>query len=198
MTVRVSKAPPKRPSSLRESHGEATRERLLQAAFASVERGDEPTMRGVADEAGVGERTVYRYFENHDALVAAMQPRLQERGGVPLCAEAAGLEGYARDLFGVFERNHALIVAMVTARWMAPHFRRSRRSNLDAMRALLDAAYPKAPADDRAAAATTLRAVLSGSGWVYLRDSCAMAPADIVAHAQWLVRTVTAKLARAR
>ena len=79
------------------------------------------------------------------------------------------------------------------ARWMAPHFRRSRRTNLDAMRALLDAADPKAPADDRAAAATTLRAVLSGSGWVYLRDSCAMAPADIVAHAQWLVRTVTAK-----
>lgn len=198
MTVRMSKARTKAPPSLREAQGEATRERLLRAAFACVERGEEPTMRGVAAEAGVGERTVYRYFENLDALVTAMRPTFQERAGVPLCAEASGLEGYAAELFGVFERNHALVAAMVTARWMAPHFRRTRSRNLDAMRALLDAAYPTAPTEDRAAAATVLRAVLSGSGWVYLRDSCAMAPADIVAHAQWMVRTVTAKLSRAR
>lgn len=194
MTVRMSKT---RPTPLRDAHGDVTRERLLGAAMACVEEGEEPTMRGVAQRAGVGERTVYRYFESRDALAEALRPRFAERAGVPLCAEAAGLEDYAAELFGVFERNRALIAAMVGAAWMAPHFRRSRRGNLDAMRALLDAAYPGAPEADRAAAASALRAALSGSAWVYLRESCGVPQAEVVAHARWLVRALTAKLARA-
>lgn len=180
---------------LRERNQEATRGRLLEAAVASIERGVEPTMRSVADEAGVGERTVYRYFESRDALFEALSATLGGRLGVPLCDDASGLEGYAGDLFGVFERNRALVVATLTSAWLAPQFRRSRRGNLDAMRALIDEAYPAAPADDRAAAASSLRAALSGSGWVYLRESCGMKPAEVVAHARWLVRTVRASLA---
>jgi AcrR family transcriptional regulator len=195
MAERLSNSPAAPVVPLRERNQEATRARLLEAAVAAIERGVEPTMRGVADEAGVGERTVYRYFESRDALVEALSPVLGGRLGVPLCDDVAGLERYASDLFGVFERNRALVVGTLHSAWMAPQFKRSRRGNLDAMRALVDKAYPAAAADDRAAAASALRSALSGSSWVYLRESCGMKPAEVVAHAQWLVRTLRAKLA---
>ena len=92
-----------------------------------------------------------------------MKQRVRGRGGVPLCATAAELEGYARALFETFEANRNFIVAMLTASWAAPSLRGSRRENLSAMRALLDAAYPEAPEDERAAATSSLRALLAGA-----------------------------------
>lgn len=182
------------PRSLRERHVDATRERLLDAAVACVERGIEPTMRAVAEAAGTGERTIYRHFPNHEALTLALGPIIGARAGVPLCEHARDLPTYAAALFGVFEQNRALVVALVASPWMAPTFRGSRKKNLDAMRALVDVGYPRASASDRAAAATTLRALLSGSTWVYLRESCGLEEGDVVAHAQWAIDAVDRRL----
>lgn len=186
------------PRTLRARNSAATRERLLDAATACIERGVEPTMRAVAEAAGVGERTIYRYFDGHDALLEALVPRIQARAGVPLCEDFDGLPAYAEALFGVFEQNRALVVALVASAWMGPRFRGSRRRNLDAMRVLVDAAHPRAPERDRAAGAATLRALLSGSTWVYLRESCGLSREDVLAHARWAIDAVERRLRAAR
>ena len=49
-----------------------TRDDLIAAAVRLVERSEEPTMRAVAGAAGVGERTVYRYFESRERLAEAV------------------------------------------------------------------------------------------------------------------------------
>jgi AcrR family transcriptional regulator len=182
--------------SIREDHADRVRERLLDAAMALVERGEEPTLRAVAKEGGVAERTLYRYFESREALMGGMRPRFMGRSGIPLCERADQLEQYAAELFATFDANAPLIRAMLTSTWMAQHFRITRKGNLLAMRQLLDDAHPRAPLADRRAGASALRALLSGSGWLYLRDSCALPQDDVVAHAQWTVRLVLAKLAR--
>ncbi|MBK7397006.1 MAG: helix-turn-helix transcriptional regulator [Myxococcales bacterium] len=180
--------------SLRDAHGEATRERLLDAAVALVDQGVEPTMRALAKAAGVGERTVYRYFESRDALVIAVAPRFVGRAGIPLCARFDELDDYARDLFTVFERNANLIETMLTSPWMSAPFRKTRRDNLLALRKLVDDAFGKAKASDRASATTSLRSMLSGSGWLYLRRSCQLENEAIIEHAQWLIAAVRARL----
>lgn len=182
---------------LREQHAEVTRERLLDAAVRLVERGRDVTMRAVAAEAQVGERTVYRYYPSLDDLLEAMRPRFVGRAGVPLCETIDGLEQYARDLFGVFDQNANLVEAMLSGPLAGDLARRSRRANLEMMRKLIDDAFPRAPASERAAATSTLRAVLSGAGWSYLRRSCELPQEDVVAHAQWMVRTVLDRLGRA-
>ena len=183
-----------RKETLRDAHSAVTRERILDAAFALIERGVEPTMRAVAREAAIGERTVYRYFDSHGALALALAPRFRSRAGAALPPTLDGIEGYVRELFETFERNANLITSIDTAPWMIPHFERTRRRNLDALQALVDAAFPDVPAPDRAAAAGALRVVISGAGWRYLRQSCGLSNEVVIEQAIWLWRTVRERL----
>jgi AcrR family transcriptional regulator len=183
--------------SLRETHVEATREALIDTAIALIERGEPATMRSVAAEAGVAERTIYRYFETRDALADAVRAKVAPRAGVPLPAHASELLEYVRRLFETFDANGGLIVGLTTSSSSREDFKRTRKTNLDAMRALMDAAYPRAPATDRLSAAASLRALLSGSGWVYLRYSCALPNEEVIAAGQWAVEAAFARLSRA-
>jgi AcrR family transcriptional regulator len=180
--------------SLRELHADETRQLLLQAALALMESGEEPTMRAVAHHARVGERTIYRYFPAHQDLIEAVTPLLAGRAGVALCSTYAQLPEYARALFEVFDANRALNTALLSSGWAAPFLKTSRRKNLEALAALVDAAFPRAPRADRAAAAAMLRTVLSGSGWFYQCVSCGIPVADAIAHVHWLIATVTRQL----
>jgi AcrR family transcriptional regulator len=171
-----------------------TREDLLAAATALLLRGQEPTMRAVSVEAGVGERTVYRYFANRQQLANAVQDDVRSRVGVPLCASVDELENYVADLFGAFEANRGLTVAMVTSPATSEDLRRSRSDNLRALTRLLEDGFPEAPTSEIASAAAGLRTVLSGAGWVYQRESCGLAPEAVVGHGRWMVRTVLDRL----
>jgi AcrR family transcriptional regulator len=187
-----------RPRSLREENAAETRELLLTTALTIIERGEEPTMRAIAHEARVGERTVYRYFETRDALHLALVPKLSGRMGVPLCETYAELTTYATDLYRAFETNRQLNITMLTASWAQPAFTRSRKKNLADMRRLVDAAFPAAPADARSAATSVLRNHLSGSGWMYLRVSCALSMNELMAHTRWLIRSCAVLLGGTR
>ena len=59
--------------SLREQHAELTRERILSAVAALLERGDAAglTVPEVAAESGVSLRTIYRYYPTRDQLLEA-------------------------------------------------------------------------------------------------------------------------------
>jgi AcrR family transcriptional regulator len=59
-----------------------TRNLLLRAAAALVERGEVPTVAGVADAAEVSRRTAYRYFPTQEQLLAeasleCLRPRVE-------------------------------------------------------------------------------------------------------------------------
>lgn len=181
--------------SLRQRQLDEVRDRLLDATLQVIESGQEPTMRAVASAAGVSERTVYRYFESRGALYAALQPKFIGRSGIPLCDSADDIEEYVSELFTTFERNGALVRALTNSPWAAPYLKGTRARNLKALRALLDAKFPRAPREDRAAAAASLRVPLSGAGWVYFRDA-GSSNDEAISHAQWLVRTVKAELQR--
>jgi AcrR family transcriptional regulator len=180
--------------SLAQRNAERTRADLLAAAEAVLLRGEDLTMRAVAAAAGVGERTIYRYFESRDALLDATAGYIGPRIGAPLCDTADGLEQYAADLFGTFEANRALTVATVTTPWCQAFLGPSRAANLEALTVLLRRAFPAAPGHDLDAAAASLRTVLSGAGWVYQRVSCELPAEQVTANATWLVRLVLERL----
>jgi AcrR family transcriptional regulator len=169
---------------------------ILEAAETLLLAGGEPTMRSVAATAGIGERTIYRHFPTRDALQAALAEHIAPRLGVPLCGSADELETYASELFAVFEANRALTLATVTSPWCQPYLARSRSANLRGLTGLLRRAHPDASIDDVAAAAASLRTVLSGAGWVYQRESCELPAGVVISNAQWLVRAVRDRLDR--
>ena len=62
----------------RVRRGEANRERILEALYELVGQGTiQPTAEQVAKRAGVGERTVFRHFEDMETLYAEINARLQ-------------------------------------------------------------------------------------------------------------------------
>jgi AcrR family transcriptional regulator len=79
-------------NTLRRERAAQTRDRIV-AAGAELVRGSPIrdwralTIRGVAERAGVNERTVFRHFDNERALRDAVMRRLEEQAGV----DVAGL-----------------------------------------------------------------------------------------------------------
>ena len=76
-------------SPVRRAQSAQTRERIVDAACAlmherSVRDWGAVTIRGVAHEAGVNERTVYRYFTNERGLRDAVMHRMESEAGIDL------------------------------------------------------------------------------------------------------------------
>jgi AcrR family transcriptional regulator len=81
----------KRPyhSPIRQARSAQTRERIIDAACSLLEHTSirdwgALTLRGVAREATVNERTVYRYFTSERGLRDAVMNRLEEQAGIDL------------------------------------------------------------------------------------------------------------------
>ena len=182
--------------TIAERNAARTRDDLLDAAVDRWIRGDELTMRAVAAEAGVGERTIYRYFPSREALEDAVRDHVGPRIGVPLCTSVDGLEGYVDALLGTFEANYGLTVATVTSPWTQATLAGTRARNLADLHRLLADGFPDADPADVAAAAASLRTVLSGAGWVYQRHGCGLGAEEVRANARWLLRRVLAELGR--
>lgn len=90
-------APPRRryDNTLRRERAAQTRERIVTAGAdllqgASIRDWRAVTIRGVAERAGVNERTVFRHFGDERGLRDAVMRRLEEQSGIDL--EHLGIE----------------------------------------------------------------------------------------------------------
>ncbi|WP_052034427.1 TetR/AcrR family transcriptional regulator [Streptomyces pseudogriseolus] len=123
------------------------REQLLVVATrVFMAAGKEPSMRAIAQEAGVGIATLYRHFPTRESLVDAVYQDQVERltaGARDLLAEVSPATAMRRwmDLFGdwIATRNGMLdtLLAMIDAGEIA--HARTRTELLTALTALLDA-----------------------------------------------------------
>ncbi|HEY6471863.1 MAG TPA: helix-turn-helix domain-containing protein, partial [Acidimicrobiales bacterium] len=76
-------------SPVRRQQALETRERIVEAGCkilrkSSIRDWHALTIRGVAEVAGVNERTVYRYFGNERGLRGAVMHRLEQTAGIDL------------------------------------------------------------------------------------------------------------------
>lgn len=106
MAAPKTSTPRRYESPVRRQQAVETRERIIEAGCTLLRRSGirdwRPlTIRGVALQAGVNERTVYRYFGNERGLRDAVMHRLEEKAGIEL--EGMRLEdvaGFAARIFG--------------------------------------------------------------------------------------------------
>src|SRR5690348_17523391 len=73
--------PPALTQNLRDRQREETREQILRAVGRQLEAGrlDDLSFAEIGKEAGVGERTVYRYFPTKEALLGAFWAWMQSQ-----------------------------------------------------------------------------------------------------------------------
>lgn len=105
MAISAKTSTRKYDSPVRRQRAVETRERIVTAGCqllqsSSVRDWRALTIRGVADEAGVNERTVYRYFGNETGLRDAVMHRLEQKAGIEL--EGMRLEDVAEMTARIF------------------------------------------------------------------------------------------------
>jgi AcrR family transcriptional regulator len=110
VAVPKTSAPRRYDSPVRRQQAVETRERIIEAGCSLLRRSGirdwrALTIRGVAERAGVNERTVYRYFGNDRGLRDAVMHRLEEKAGIEL--EGMQLEDVASFAARIFDHVSA-------------------------------------------------------------------------------------------
>jgi AcrR family transcriptional regulator len=158
--------------SLREAKADLVRTRVVEAVVALLDSGRSLTFKDVAAEAGVPERTVYRYFPTRAALLAAVFDWTNEQIGHegPRPTTQAGLVALVRKAFRGFDDRASVVRQML----IEPEGRTARLADVaERRRAAIEVVRREAPGlnrvtRDRVAAAVQILTV--AATWQNLRD----------------------------
>lgn len=110
-----SAVPDKARISLRDEQARVTRERILEAVGALLERAPDVAFSfdDLSKEAGVSRRTIFRYFKDKNELLDAFLSRTNELLGVPVWPASEGdLVTLPPELFEALERNSGTVHAL--------------------------------------------------------------------------------------
>ena len=167
-------------SPLRESQAAATRERIVEACVALMQRGADLTYAAVAAGAGVQERTVYRHFPKKEDLEAALWGWIVAH--LTHADFAAGTEeqlvAAMRASFAGFDADAPLIQAMLHSPQGLDVRRRQQPMRRAMFEACVDSAFPGAPPQVRERAAAVLQVLYSSASWDLLRGFLDMDAAE--------------------
>jgi len=159
-------------SPLRESQAAATRERIVEACVALMQRDADLTYAAVAAAAGVQERTVYRHFPKKEDLEAALWDWIVAHltHADFAARDEEQLVVAMRDSFAGFDAAAPLIQAMLHSPQGLNVRRRQQPARRAMFEACVDSAVPGAPPQVREHAAAMLQVLYSSASWDLLRS----------------------------
>jgi AcrR family transcriptional regulator len=186
-------------ATLSHRHNDLTRQLILNAALQALRRATvtELTVRAVAKEANISERTVFRYFPSRDDFLDAVAERVRSELALP--APPACLDdllGAPRALYGCFEANTSLTKAALHSE-LFPRLRDTQaRLRWTAVRKVIDALAPRRPERERKLAAANIRYYLAATSWHYYRFYFGFSLEDTIACAEIAIRQAIEGLTR--
>ena len=159
-------------SPLRESQAAATRERIVEACVALMQRGADLTYAAVAAAAGVQQRTVYRHFPKKDDLEAALWDWIVAHltHADFAARDEEQLVEAMRESFAGFDADAPLIQAMLHSSQGLEVRRRQQPVRRAMFEACVGSAVPGAPPPVRGRAAAVLQVLYSAAAWDLLRS----------------------------
>jgi AcrR family transcriptional regulator len=185
------KAEPVVRRSAREELATITSRRAMEALAALLREGSDVTFELLSRESGIPVRTLYRYFENKEALFAAFWPWLNKNIDVPARPhDVEELISHIPDLFDAFDRDEPLVRAMLhhplgrDAR--LAHAAARREKFAEALREVTSG-MPTVEARRLLAAVTALCSV---SGWETMKDNWGLTGPAAAEAAQWAVHAL--------
>lgn len=190
-TAATRSTPRKYDSPVRRQRAGETRERILDAGCRVLEQSSirdwqALTVRGVAELAGVNERTVYRYFGNERGLRDAVMHRLEQHSGIEL--DGMGLGDVGGMAARIFEHvaSYPLRPKPALDPTLADANLRQRRALLGA----LDDAAPEWSEADRRATAALLDVLWSMATYERLVADWGMDGGDASRTATWAIEVI--------
>lgn len=183
-------------ASLRDKQTAATREHILDAAYdLLVHHPDRPfSHEAIAKRAGVGARTVYRYFPAQTDLYEELWVRVRRQAGTVFPSSEAEIIPQVPILFSGFDRNAPLIHAVLESpaghkvrERGAPEGRASFAKSLEPLTKDLSAAQKRQ-------VIAVFLAVYSAAFWQLLRERGGLDGPDAIAAATWAMEAFIDRL----
>ncbi|MBI2804270.1 MAG: TetR family transcriptional regulator [Planctomycetes bacterium] len=185
-------------TALREKQSTATRDHLLGAALELlVEHPDRPfSHEAVAKAAGVGARTVYRYFPAQCDLYEALWAQVREQSGTVFPTEEAEIVPSIGVLYRAFDQNEKLVRAVMES----PAGARVRARGAEEGRTSFDKSLQEVTQGRSPVELRQVRAVFhgihSGPFWQMLRDRGGLSGPEAIAAASWAAQALLDTLRR--
>ena len=184
--------------TLREKHAALTRDQILDEAYELLaNHPDQPfSHEAIAARAGVGARTVYRYFPAQSDLYEELWVRVRKQAGTICPSFEAEILPQIPILFGGFNRNEKVIRAVLES----PAGHRIRERGAPEGRAAFSQSLAgltagMSPAKKRQVVAIFL-AIYSAPFWELLRKRGGLSGADAMAAAEWAMSALIQALQR--
>lgn len=185
---------------LREKRIVATREHILGAAFELlVSHIDQPfSHEAVAKAAGVGARTVYRYFPAQADFFEALWMKVREQSGTIFPTEETDIVPHIGVLYKAFDQNEKLIRAVMESAAGA----RVRAAGTEEGRTSFEKSLQKLVRERSASERRQIRAVFqgihSGPFWQMLHDRGGLSSDEAIAAASWAAHALLDSLRRGK
>jgi AcrR family transcriptional regulator len=181
-------------SPVRRQQAAETRARLVAAGSELVHEfevwnWDALTFRAVAERAGVGERTVYRYFPSERHLHDAVMARLEDEAGVNY--EELDLENLAEITARVFSSRHSFAARDTVDAMRDPTFIAVDERRREAVLRAVTTATPTWSDTERRTVAALLDVVWNMPAYERLVDAWGFDGEDATAAITWLMSKLT-------
>jgi AcrR family transcriptional regulator len=177
--------------SLADRQSDLTRRLILDTASGLLERTSvaELTVRGVAKQANISERTVFRYFPTREELLDAVAAAVHEKMALPAAPSSVEeLLAAPRALYSRFEAVRELTRAALHTELFHRIRESQARVRWTAIQGIVDALAPRAGARERRIAAANIRFYLAASTWHYYRFYFRFSLEDTIACAESAIR----------
>jgi AcrR family transcriptional regulator len=186
---------------LADRHADLTRQAILDAAIEMLERAtvSELTVRAVAKQANISERTVFRYFASREDFLDAVADAVRERFALPAPPTTKeDLLAAPRALYTRFEA----VASLTKAALHSELFHRMRETQAQvrwkAVQVLIDGLAPRKSERQRKIAAANIRYYLAASSWYYYRFYFGFSLEETIACAETAIRQSLEGLTRAK
>lgn len=189
-----------KPVSLSEKRNDLTRKLIMDAAYHLLREASvtELTVRAVAQQAGMSERTVFRYFPSRDALLDTVAAQLLSEMALPEPpASVEDLLAAPAALYGAFEARADLTRAVLHTDLVDRVRALQASSRWKAVAALLEDAAPGRSGEERRIAVANICFHLTASSWHYYRFLFGFTLEEAVKCSQTAVRQALAGLGAA-
>jgi AcrR family transcriptional regulator len=177
-------------SSLAAKHADLTQALILDAAVALLEQASvtELSVRAVAKQAEISERTVFRYFASRDDLLDAVAIEVARRlGAPPHPATVAELVAFPQAQFARLEATATLVRAALHSELYHRIRTRVVQDRGAAIQALVDAVAADRPERERRLAAANIHYHVVAITWRYYRDNFGFSFEDAVEAARMAI-----------
>jgi AcrR family transcriptional regulator len=180
------------PANLRDRQTAATREQILDVAFEMLTRHPNHPFshEAIAKKAGMGARTVYRYFPSRAELLQALWERLRGATGIRFPTAEDEVVPFIRGVFQQFE-DHEVLVRAVLNSAIGTEVRKTGalRGRADLARSL-SKALSGLPSRRQAQIIAVFLTLYSGNFWQTLRDRGGLSSVDAQEAAAWALEAL--------